>query len=84
MLENNRSKQYPFLIANCAAQAENHVSFGAGKVLHQTANYVMRTEDLPCAIPGRTIVLLLKTMVRCTSSVRTLQTYQSGYCTHAQ
>ena len=45
----------------------------------QTANYVVRAEDLPRAVPGRTIVYCLKTMARRTSSVRTLQSYQSGF-----
>ena len=35
-------------------------------------------QDLMHAIPGRTIVLLFKTMARRASSARTLQTYQSG------
>ena len=44
----------------------------------QTANYAMRTEDLPHTVPERTIVHCLKTMARRTSSVRTVQSYQSG------
>ena len=39
--------------------------------------YVVHTEDLPPAVPGRTIVYCLKTMARPASSVRTLQSYQS-------
>ena len=45
----------------------------------QTANYVVRAEDLPRTVPGRTIVYCLKTMARRTSSVRTLQSHQSGF-----
>ena len=45
--------------------------------LYQTANYVVRAEDLP-AVPGRTIVYCLKTMARRASPVHTLQSYQSG------
>ena len=44
----------------------------------QIANYVVRTEDAPRVIPGRTISLLFKTMARRTSSACTLQSYQSG------
>ena len=44
----------------------------------QTANYVVHAEDLPHAVPGRTIVYCLKTMARCATSARTLQSYQSG------
>ena len=44
----------------------------------QTANYVVRAEDLPRAVPGRTIVYCLKTMARRASSARTLQSYPSG------
>ena len=48
----------------------------------QTANIMSCTRKIfhvqLGAIPGRTIVLLLKIMARRASSVRTLQTYQSG------
>ena len=44
----------------------------------QTANYVVRAEDLPRAVPGRTIVYCLKTVARRASPAHTLQSYQSG------
>ena len=46
--------------------------------IYQTANYVVHAEDLPCAVPGRTIVYCLKTMARRASPAHALQSYQSG------
>ena len=57
------------------------------QVVDQTANYVVRAEDLPRAVSGRTIVYCLKTMARRASPARTLQSYQSGLwktCIYAQ
>ena len=53
----------------------------------QTANKVERAEDLPRSIPGRTIVLLFKTMARRESHFATLSVWHSSlthfYVIHA-
>ena len=53
-------------------------SFTGGVHTFQTGNYVVHAEDLPHAVPGRTIVYCLKRMARRASPTHTLQSYQSG------